>query len=134
MGAAQSGVGANIAGIDGSSWGRVVGEDDTCWRLSSGRIAKKDTEGQRWNWCKEEISVEPVAPEKSDMIFVKGLGDRTRVGYSVVNSEYIAFHPHQCLPLYEIEYQLRWTKVASFADLLVHAGQSVATCDHASHV
>lgn len=105
--AAESGVGASIAGVDGSSWGRVVGEDDACWRLSSGRIAKKHTEGQRWNWCKEEISVESVAPEKSDLMFVKGLGSRTRVGYSVVNSEYIAFHPHQCLPLYEIEYQLR---------------------------
>jgi hypothetical protein len=48
-----------------------------------------------------------TAPEKSDLMFVKGLGPRTRTGFSVVNSEYIAFHPHQCLPLYEIEYQLR---------------------------
>merc|ERR1712139_624726 len=75
-----SGIGANIAGLDGSSWGRVVGEDSDCWRLSSGRIAKKQTEGLRWNWVKDEISVDAMAPEKSDLLFVKGLGDRTRVG------------------------------------------------------
>jgi len=104
---AESGIGANIAGIDGSPWGRVVGEERDCWRLSDGRIARKHTEGQKWKWCKEEVSVDLIAPGKSDLIFVKGLGPRTRVGYSVVNSEYIAFHPHQCLPLFEIEYQMR---------------------------
>jgi hypothetical protein len=107
--AAESGIGANIVGADGSSWGRVVGEGHDCWRLSNGRIAKKHTEGLRWNWCSEKVSVDAIetAPEKSDLMFVKGLGSRTRVGFSVQNSEYIAFHPHQCLPLYEIEYQLR---------------------------
>jgi len=103
---AESGIGASIAGIDGEAWGRVVGEDLDCWRLSSGRRAMKHTEGLRWKWCKEEILVDSVAPEKSDLMFVKGLGSRTRVGYSVVNSEYIAFHPHQCLPKYEIEYEI----------------------------
>merc|ERR1711920_1075393 len=44
--------------------------------------------------------------EKSDLLFVKGLGSAVRPGFSVVNSEYIAFHPHQCLPMYEIEYEL----------------------------
>jgi len=44
--------------------------------------------------------------EKSDLLFVKGLGANYRHNYSVVNSEYIAFHPHQCLPKYEIEYEL----------------------------
>jgi hypothetical protein len=48
-----------------------------------------------------------TAPEHSDLMFVKGLGSRTRMNFSVVNSEYIAFHPHQCLPLYEIEYTMR---------------------------
>jgi len=107
--AAESGIGANIVGADGSSWGRVVGEDCNCWRLGNGRIAKKNTEGLRWNWCADEISAGAIdtAPENSDLLFVKGLGARTRVGYSVVNSEYIGFHPHQCLPLYEIEYRLR---------------------------
>jgi hypothetical protein len=44
--------------------------------------------------------------EKSDLLFIKGLGNNVRPGYSVVNSEYIAFHPHQCLPKYEIEYEI----------------------------
>jgi len=44
--------------------------------------------------------------EKSDLMFVQGLGDRCRPGFSVVNSEYIAFHPHQCLPKYEITYEI----------------------------
>lgn len=42
--------------------------------------------------------------EKSDMLFVQGLGTKVRPGFSVMNSEYIAFHPHQCLPKYEIAY------------------------------
>jgi hypothetical protein len=47
-----------------------------------------------------------LSAEKSDMIFVQGLEGRVRPGFSVVNSEYIAFHPHQCLPKYEITYEL----------------------------
>lgn len=96
-------------GLDGSKWGRAIAEEDDCWRLHTGRIAKKQTEGSKWNWSAEgEISAEAIetAAEKSDLLYVKGLGSRTRVGYSVVNSEYIAFHPHQCLPLYEIEYEV----------------------------
>jgi hypothetical protein len=105
----ENGLGASIVGLDGSTWGRVVGEERDSWRLSSGRIARKNTEGLKWTWSTGEVSVDAMetAAEKSDLMFVKGLGSRTRVGYSVVNSEYIAFHPHQCLPLYEIEYTLR---------------------------
>lgn len=44
--------------------------------------------------------------ENSDMLFIQGLGSAVRPGFSVVNSEYIAFHPHQCLPKYEITYDL----------------------------
>merc|ERR1712187_707539 len=44
--------------------------------------------------------------EKSDLLFVQGLGGECRSGFSVVNSEYIAFHPHQCLPKYEITYEI----------------------------
>lgn len=49
-------------------------------------------------------------PEKSDLLYVKGLGNASRPGFSVVNNEYIAFHPHQCLPKYEIIYEIndRW--------------------------
>merc|ERR1712232_1451313 len=44
--------------------------------------------------------------EKSDLFFIQGLGFSHRPGFSVVNSEYIAFHPHQCLPKYEITYEM----------------------------
>jgi len=101
------GVGASITGSLGDVWGRVVAEEDDCWRLHTGRIAKKDTEGWKWNWSvdKEEFFQEMTA-EKSDLLFVKGLRGNCRPGYSVENSEYIAFHPHQCLPKYEIEYEI----------------------------
>jgi len=103
------GVGASIAGLDGSVWGRVVADEYEVWRLHTGRIAKKETEGQRWNWCRaEELSADnrEGSAEKSDLLFVKGLGSNARPGFSVVNSECIAFHPHQCLPKYEIEYEV----------------------------
>jgi len=44
--------------------------------------------------------------EKSDLLYVQGLGSRCRPGFSVFNNEYIAFHPHQCLPKYEIIYDM----------------------------
>lgn len=47
-----------------------------------------------------------VPPEKCDMMYVPGLGSRHRPGYSVLNSEYIAYHPNQCLPKYEITYEI----------------------------
>lgn len=103
------GVGASIVSVDGERWGRVVGEERDCWRLHTGRIARKDTEGWKWVWSDEgEVPAEAMetSAEKSDLLFIKGLGCRTRPGFSVVNSEYIAFHPFQCLPLYEIEYEL----------------------------
>lgn len=108
--APKDGVGALIVGANGERWGRVVAEECACWRLHTGRVAKKETEGSRWDWSQQgEISVDAIetAAEKSDLLYIKGLGDRTRPGYSVINSEYIAFHPHQCLPMYEIEYELR---------------------------
>jgi len=104
----QWGVGASIQGLDGGVWGRVVGDMGHCWRLHTGRIAKKETEGYKWNWAAAaEVAADNLeVAEKSDLLFVKGLGSAVRPGYSVVNSEYIAFHPHQCLPKYEIEYEL----------------------------
>jgi len=107
--AVTHGVGASIVGIDGYVWGRVVGNEPECWRLHTGRIAEKVAEGTQWNWSIiEEVSTDnrEGSAEKSDLLFVKGLGDQCRPGCSVVNSEYIAFHPHQCLPKYEIEYEL----------------------------
>jgi len=56
------------------------------------------------NSCSE---VGDEVAEKSDLLFVQGLGvSGVRPGFSVVNSEYIAFHPHQCLPKYEITYDV----------------------------
>lgn len=102
------GIGASIEGLGGDVWGRVVADEGHCWRLHSGRIAKKETEGYKWNWAiTSEVSCENLeVAEKSDLLFVKGLGGAVKPGFSVVNSEYIAFHPHQCLPKYEIEYEL----------------------------
>lgn len=66
--------------------------------------------------------------ENSDLLFVRGLGPTARrnvinrifddvcnvrcgctmrSGVSVLSNEYVAFHPHQCLPKYEIEYELQ---------------------------
>merc|ERR1712039_442436 len=46
------------------------------------------------------------AVEHADMLFIKGLGGACRPGFSVVNSEYIAYHPYQCLPKYQITYEV----------------------------
>jgi len=53
----------------------------------------------------DKLTIQTPA-EKCDMLFVQGLGGRVRSGFSVVNSEYIAYHPHQCLPKYEITYEM----------------------------
>jgi hypothetical protein len=104
----SSGVGASIQGMGGEHWGTVVADEGHCWRLSSGRIAKKDTEGRRWNWASApDVAADDLeVAEKSDLLFCKGLGPNHRPGFSVLNSEYIAFHPHQCLPKYEIVYEM----------------------------
>jgi hypothetical protein len=36
---------------DGTSWGEVIADEGNVWRLASGRIAKKRTEGSKWRWC-----------------------------------------------------------------------------------
>lgn len=103
------GVGASIEGLDGTPWGRVVGDEGNCWRLHTGRIARKKTQHTKWHWhATQELSVDNRAgcSEKSDLLFVKGLGSGCKPGFSVASSEYIAFHPHQCLPKYEIEYEV----------------------------
>jgi hypothetical protein len=77
-----------------------------------------DTSALRRIWKGElEGMVEPLAgqsllpkgspnAEEHDLLFVKGLGCGCRSGFSVHNSEYISFHPYQCLPRYEIEYEI----------------------------
>eukprot|EP01064_Diplonema_japonicum_P038065 TRINITY_DN910_c0_g1_i1.p1 TRINITY_DN910_c0_g1~~TRINITY_DN910_c0_g1_i1.p1 ORF type:complete len:1049 (+),score=377.26 TRINITY_DN910_c0_g1_i1:50-3196(+) len=39
-----------------------------------------------------------------DSYYVKGLGSRAKMGYGVINSEYIIFQPAQVLPLYVVDY------------------------------
>jgi len=47
----SSGIGAWIRGMSGELWGQVEGgEFSNVWQLASGRIAKKENEGIRWNW------------------------------------------------------------------------------------
>lgn len=46
------------------------------------------------------------AVEGADILAIKGLGCACRPGFSVVNSEYIAYHPYQCLPKYQITYEV----------------------------
>jgi len=105
---ASTGIGATVRSLGSGMEGRVVADEGHCWRLHTGRIAKKETEGIRWVWADTtEVACDNLeVAEKSDLLFVKGLGNAVRPGFSVVNSEYIAFHPHQCLPKYEIEYEL----------------------------
>merc|ERR1712039_418324 len=45
-----NGVGSTIRGKDGSIWGRVVADEGKHWKLEGGRIAKKATEGEKWDW------------------------------------------------------------------------------------
>jgi len=67
--AAGSGVGASICGTNGDLWGCVVAEEPTCWRLDSGRIAKKETEGYRWAW--EPVSQKPRTADVYSMLFCR---------------------------------------------------------------
>jgi len=57
---------------------------------------------------RSQDSTVATAAEKCDLMFVQGLGRHSRPGFSVFNSEYIAYHPHQCLPKYEIVYEMDW--------------------------
>lgn len=78
------------------------------------RSAMHDVPNVRFLADKLEQMMEPHADgavndapvEHHDLLFVKGLGDENRCGLSVVNNEYIAFHPHQCLPRYQITYDI----------------------------
>jgi len=97
----------------GARLGRVIREDSIganakFWILQTGLRLKQADEGVTWQYSEqEELDADNMeVAEKSDLIFVKGLGGSVRPGFSVVNSEYIAFHPYQCLPRYEIEYEL----------------------------
>merc|ERR1712232_478138 len=58
----------------------------------------------------EMVEFEGDAPavdkiEQQDLLFVQGLQGKARSGFSVVNSEYLAFNPYQVMPRYEITYE-----------------------------
>lgn len=50
-GKGSRGVGGEVIGIGGRTWGLVVGEDRRSWHLESGRAARKAHEGLRWRWA-----------------------------------------------------------------------------------
>jgi len=116
-GRAFPGVGKVVEDLStGDRLGRIIREGFTvgeiirekCWILHNGTRLKQSEEGFTWQVSnkQEELDADNMeVAEKSDLIFVKGLGGSCRPGFSVVNSEYIAFHPYQCLPRYEIEYE-----------------------------
>eukprot|EP00913_Durusdinium_trenchii_P025360 g23808.t1 len=54
------GVGSVIYGVDGTKWGTVVAAEGGVWKLDSGRIAKKHTEGDKWTWAGAKRSVQPL--------------------------------------------------------------------------
>jgi hypothetical protein len=65
------GVGASIVSVHGDRWGRVVAEESDCWRLHTGRIARKGTENSKWVWSDEgEVPAEAMetSAEKSDFV------------------------------------------------------------------
>jgi len=56
---------------------------------------------------KKEHAFCPDAPpaEQHDLMYVAGQSSG-KSGLTVINSEYISFHPYQCLPRYEIVYEV----------------------------
>lgn len=44
--------------------------------------------------------------EHQDLLMLPGLGTKSKPGFSVYNTEYVAFHPYQVMPRYEITYTL----------------------------
>lgn len=70
-------------------------------------LQEEDLEGMVETCCGSMGCQAGEVAEKSDLLFVKGLGvSGVRPGFSVVNSEYVVFHSHQCLPTYEITYAM----------------------------
>ena len=51
---AAGGVGTVIVGVErGDVWGVAVRDEGSCYRLNSGRIAKKSTRGAKWRWLQD---------------------------------------------------------------------------------
>lgn len=73
-----------------------------CKRCSAPQIGARSKSSQP----EEPQQRQQQNAEDHDLMFVKGLGSCCRSGFSVHNSEYISFHPYQCLPRYEVEYEI----------------------------
>jgi len=59
------GIGALIVGADGSIWGTVVADEGHVWKLDSGRVAKKATEGSKWRWAEGGIGYTIIGADGS---------------------------------------------------------------------
>lgn len=66
-GRVDQGVGACIRGLNGELWGRVTEEQDGVWLLESGRVAKKETQGVKWQW-------EPALTSRGIGVCIRGSG------------------------------------------------------------
>lgn len=76
-----------------------------CWPGElRAKVTPIDSSTKAIQRCCTGTNAPPV--EQHDLLFVKGLGHRCCPGSSVFNSEYISFHPYQCLPRYEIVYEI----------------------------
>jgi hypothetical protein len=76
-----------------------------CWPGElRAKVTPVDDKTKAIQRCSTGAAASPV--EQHDLLFVKGLGHRCCPGSSVFNSGYIAFHPYQCLPRYEIVYEM----------------------------
>ena len=69
-------------------------------KLFPGKVKTIDTHLNKQDQHHDDI----LPPSGYDSVFAKGLGSNAKVGFSVINSEFIIFHPYQCLPLYLITY------------------------------
>lgn len=62
----QGGVGWEIRGSDGKSWGIVYAEERKHWKMLDGRIAKKYAQGKQWFWAsnsgKDASELVPFGP------------------------------------------------------------------------
>jgi hypothetical protein len=75
---------------------------DSLHSLHSLRQLRDGDLPKKLDLCSAYSGRRPV--DQRDILFVKGLGRKSRPGFSVFNSEFISFHPYQCLPRYEITY------------------------------
>lgn len=63
-------IGETIYGItDGKSWGTIVADLGNSYKLSTGRIARKDTEGTKWQVSMAGSASNPIYPPQRTITF-----------------------------------------------------------------